>query len=182
MAMLKNLAAATCAIVCVLTLQPANAAANIGPIVDSFGDVAPPTDQFRDAFRTRDDGPWLVTFNLVAAADTIVGARSLDENSFHVDHVALYADGKLIAPEVCVLIVDGCPDELHLPLSPGQYALGVFGDGNRTLPPPGGDPFDPRWDLPDFRVYIQVVPEPETYALMLAGLGLIGFMARRRRN
>jgi hypothetical protein len=38
------------------------------------------------------------------------------------------------------------------------------------------------WD--DFVVGVNVtaVPEPETYALMLAGLGVVGFVARRRRN
>ena len=30
-------------------------------------------------------------------------------------------------------------------------------------------------------VTVGVIPEPETYALMLAGLGLVGWMARRRR-
>jgi hypothetical protein len=30
-------------------------------------------------------------------------------------------------------------------------------------------------------ITVTAVPEPETYALMLAGLGVIGFLARRRR-
>lgn len=30
-------------------------------------------------------------------------------------------------------------------------------------------------------IYVQAVPEPETYAMMLAGLGLVGFAAIRRR-
>ena len=29
---------------------------------------------------------------------------------------------------------------------------------------------------------VAVVPEPETYAMLLAGLGLVGFMARRRKQ
>jgi hypothetical protein len=29
---------------------------------------------------------------------------------------------------------------------------------------------------------VSAVPEPETYALMLVGLGLVGFAARRRSN
>jgi len=38
----------------------------------------------------------------------------------------------------------------------------------------------PGGSTPSNWVAIQV-PEPETYALMLAGLGVIGFVARRRR-
>ena len=35
-------------------------------------------------------------------------------------------------------------------------------------------------DLSNYRAFISAVPEPETYALMLSGLGLVAFAARRR--
>jgi hypothetical protein len=38
-----------------------------------------------------------------------------------------------------------------------------------------------QYHLTDVRVTVTAVPEPETYALMLAGLGLIGSIARRRK-
>ena len=34
----------------------------------------------------------------------------------------------------------------------------------------------------DFQLNVVAVPEPETYAMMLAGLGLMGFVARRRKH
>ena len=37
-------------------------------------------------------------------------------------------------------------------------------------------------DLSHANLYIGVVPEPESYAMMLAGLGLMGFVARRRKQ
>jgi hypothetical protein len=42
-----------------------------------------------------------------------------------------------------------------------------------------GDVAQNAFEVTDFSV--TAVPEPETYALMLAGLGVVGFMARRRK-
>ncbi|SDX53526.1 FxDxF family PEP-CTERM protein [Nitrosomonas oligotropha] len=52
----------------------------------------------------------------------------------------------------------------HLPIS-GELALHV--QGTKFSP-------DSAW-------YVSPVPEPETYAMLLAGLGLIGFSARSRK-
>ena len=58
-------------------------------------------------------------------------------------------------------------------LGAGQYHLdisGVFG------PNASGGQYSVALNA------VPAVPEPETYALMLAGLGAVGFMARRRRQ
>jgi hypothetical protein len=52
------------------------------------------------------------------------------------------------------------------------------GDGTRIW---GYSDFDPP-DGEPFITFTPEVPEPETYALMLAGFAVIGFVARRRRR
>jgi hypothetical protein len=44
-----------------------------------------------------------------------------------------------------------------------------------------GDTNTVGFDNLQYGVLTAAVPEPETYAMMLAGLGLIGFIAKRRR-
>lgn len=56
------------------------------------------------------------------------------------------------------------------PGSDGLYSLGYLNVG--------GDNVGALLD----NVSVSVVPEPETYAMLLAGLGLVGFISRRRRK
>ena len=56
----------------------------------------------------------------------------------------------------------------------GSDTIGVFGASSLQ----GSLQAPPMWVLTGTAV--AVVPEPETYAMLLAGLGLIGFVVRRR--
>jgi len=46
----------------------------------------------------------------------------------------------------------------------------------------GGDSTQPQGTFAQDQLYIGAIPEPETYAMLLAGLGLMGFVARRRKK
>jgi hypothetical protein len=66
-----------------------------------------------------------------------------------------------------MIVTDGdvAPEGLHTYTMGGTHYLAIANEVSGTT-----------------TVYsLAPVPEPETYALMLAGLALIGFMARRRR-
>ena len=59
-------------------------------------------------------------------------------------------------------------------LSAGSYDVRLTGVMNASITPnPTGE---------SGGIILAAIPEPETYAMMLAGLGLMGFVARRRRQ
>ena len=59
--------------------------------------------------------------------------------------------------------------------APGRYKLNVAGTRTGTYGSYAGN-------IGIAPVNVSAIPEPETYAMMLAGLGLLGFSARRRIN
>ncbi len=59
---------------------------------------------------------------------------------------------------------------------PGQWVLSATADGYGSVMAGSGDVGNPG------RFALAPVPEPETYAMLLAGLGVIASIARRRRT
>jgi hypothetical protein len=62
-------------------------------------------------------------------------------------------------------------------------ATAAFIEFSQAIGPIGGDLIGGKVLIDDINLRVATpVPEPESYAMMLAGLGVIGFIARRRRR
>ena len=149
-------------------------------------------------------------FNAVAGAGSVnvqlQGYNTLDGNNYYVDvfHVSLNGsevftgtfglgggggDLVVLAPEATVSNHhDGVVDfAIPVNLVDGQntvtfaYSSPTSFDGTNRYGPEGLD--NEGWGLNSTEITgnaVPAVPEPETYALLLAGLGAVGFVARRR--
>lgn len=98
----------------------------------------------------------------------------------------------VLARRVALGFTAGGPESYY---SDSAYNLGAdarFGDWAHSassavitfqIEGPGIQPLsDESWAMDNLSVSVTPVPEPESYAMMLAGLGLLGFVARKQRG
>jgi len=148
---------------------------DLGPAVVgsplSFGALAAP-GPFNDTFTftlpvNGGSGYSVTNFTLLPGVyNTVLSVLSLISNP---DGILFNADDTVLAMSMAP---GGASLALVFPASPaGSYYLSVMGIANGTQ---GG--------IYNGAISVAVVPEPATYALMLGGLGMIGFVAMRRRR
>ena len=145
-------------------------AAVVGTPLSYGGFAAPGTfnDIFTFTLPTNGGSGYSVTnfSSIPGQFNTILATLSLISNP----------DGILFNADDAVLRTSVTPGGNSLALtwsasSAGNYYVAVGGLSNGTQ---GG--------IYNGAISVTAVPEPETYAMMLAGLGALGFLARRRRN
>jgi hypothetical protein len=109
------------------------------------------------------------TFTIGPASSVAAFAADLDNKSFF--ELSVFG-AKVIGPSSTInaLVVGDTRSIPSIFLAPGNYDFQVFGTTSGTM---GGGYSG---------LISAAVPEPETYAMMLAGIGMMGFMVRRRQN
>ena len=125
-----------------------------GPFVDTLTFTVTTTSTFNGSITTAVNGTQDVDFTSV-----VVTPGTLAFSSLLADPVEVWATpaaGFSLTPGVYTLTLSGT----------NSVSMGSYG-GNLALTP--GLPTTP-------------VPEPESYAMLLAGLGIVGLLTRRRRG
>ena len=122
---------------------------------------------------------------LLALADQVIpninffngnDAIVLRQNTTHIDVIGQ------IGVDPGVSWSDGGVDTMDNTLRRKAHILMGDANGNDVFLPSVEWTSHPTDDFTNLGLHsIAAIPEPETYALMLAGLGLLGFVARRRR-
>ena len=112
----------------------------------------------------------------------LLGSFSLNNFSVMVDNNDMYLleyrdpsgtwDPLWTIPDVCCFGLMERTLTLPLPITATALRLSAF--------PPSHPGMDYAYSVSEIQA--SLVPEPETYAMLLAGLGLLGFMARRRKE
>ncbi|MDR7334913.1 FxDxF family PEP-CTERM protein [Roseateles asaccharophilus] len=164
---LKSLVAATLAVAAVSGAHAADADWGVHPAAPVLTGAWNPAGSFLDTFSFSLGSAATVTSSVLSFGNTVGGSYGLW--SFGSDNTFGTADDESLG--VWTLSTLPGPATNHvLDLDAGSYYYTV---GGRALA--GGSAYA-------LSSSVAAVPEPETYALLAAGLGIVAFVARRRRD
>ena len=148
----------------------ATAAASASASVEHWGTLGttPSVDKADVGTRSFDN---IYTFELVAPGSVDAYASSFEDRSTGIVDglVTLYEGRRGHGVSLGSFTFGVAQEQVFANLSPDHYYFELTGTGVKA----GGSY--------DFEAYVPAVPEPAGGALLLAGLGMMGFMARRRR-
>lgn len=205
-----GLLAAACAsqaTITVYTSLAAFTAAVQNPGTDTFADLSLGSQPFFDLTRRvgsyyyegvtdpnrnfwvvgTDANPWLSTGTATDIIDIgafVGGVSALGGNFFASARSGSFVSGDVV---VTAADADGAVSRTITGATVDSFLGFVSNTGSmgstrvRSVQPGSGNFIYPTVDNLVLATAVTAVPEPETYALLLAGLGIVGFIARRRR-
>ena len=117
--------------------------------------------------------------NQVSFGDMTILATNQSSTMGWVDNrlYDFHLDFNLLAGEIHVVVKDGATTLWDIKVNDPTFGGGQFGFFNNSQQNVRYAGFEQTGGVP-----VTPIPEPETYALMLAGLGVLGWASRRRRR